>query len=77
MEMMIAIAGLKRNIAALFDLMGSQKKWEEAESDLLAATRREVIKLSEAYYHVFPERLATEVLGDQASAGDAKSGADA
>jgi len=45
----------------LFALMEKQKTWAEAESDLLRKTRREMLKLSDVYYHVFPERLAEDV----------------
>ena len=41
--------------------MRSQKKWAEAESDLLGDTRNEIMKLTEVYYHVFPERLAQDM----------------
>lgn len=57
----VTTEGLRRKLKTVFDLMRSQKKWAEAESDLLGDTRNEIMKLTEVYYHVFPERLAQDM----------------
>jgi hypothetical protein len=45
----------------LFELLRLQKAVTEGEADLLRKTRRELVKLRDVYYHVFPERLAEDV----------------
>jgi hypothetical protein len=60
-EHQLSITLLQRKMAEWFELLRTQKKWADAESDLLRDTRREMTKLRGAYYHVFPERLAQDV----------------
>ena len=38
----VTTEGLRRKLKTVFDLMRSQKKWAEAESDLLGDTRNEI-----------------------------------
>jgi flagellar motility protein MotE (MotC chaperone) len=45
----------------LFELLRLQKEVTFSEADLLRQTRKELAKLRDVYYHVFPERLAEDV----------------
>jgi hypothetical protein len=60
-EHRVTMEGFKRGQQTLVDLMRKQKAWADAESALQQNTRNELMKLTEVYYHVFPERLAQDV----------------
>jgi hypothetical protein len=61
LETIVRLKILETKVESIFQLLKKQKEWSEAESDLLQETRREMQKLAEVYYHVFPDRLEKDV----------------
>jgi hypothetical protein len=60
-DTIVRLKTLEMKVESIFQLLKKQKDWAEAESDLLQETRREMQKLAEVYYHVFPDRLEKDV----------------
>jgi hypothetical protein len=73
-EHAISIKRLQLKLNEFFELLRMQKEWSTAESELLADTRTEMMKLTEVYYQVFPERLPQDVrVIEQLKAAKAKA----
>jgi hypothetical protein len=66
LEFFMDIRLLKYKEKKLSAVVLKQQEYIEALSELLDATRNELQKLDEVYYHVFPDRLEKDVrLGNQ------------
>jgi hypothetical protein len=76
-KLSVSLKMLQSDQDKLYAIIASQQKIIDAMDELLDDTRRELRKLDQVYYHVFPDRLEQDVrLGEQLRALKIVPGAD-